>query len=129
MNKKIIISTIIIFVMGAGALYASLIKSTPEKESTIIPITTESNQQENEDLQTNAVKTYSLSEIALHKTENDCWTSINGKVYNITELIPNHPAGKEKIMKGCGIDATTIFSRVPKHDLDLLKQNIMGDLK
>ncbi len=120
MNKKITTSTIIMLLIGAGFLYTLLNKKTTEvPEQTAVT-------QNNEN---NINKFYSLSEVAQHKTENDCWTSINGKVYSITELIPNHPAGKEKIMKGCGIDATTIFSRVPKHDLDLLKQNIIGDLK
>ncbi len=129
MNKKIIISTVIIFIMGAGALYASLSRPTQNKESATTSTTIENKQQETERVPTSTIKTYSLSEVALHKTENDCWTSINGKVYNITELIPNHPAGKEKIMKGCGIEATAIFSRVPKHDLDLLTQNIIGNLR
>jgi cytochrome b involved in lipid metabolism len=50
----------------------------------------------------------SQEEVALHNKKTDCWTIINGKVYNITEYIPRHPGGDE-ILRACGVDGTSLF--------------------
>lgn len=39
---------------------------------------------------------------------DDCWTLVNGRVYDVTNYIPYHPGGK-KIMLGAGKDATQLF--------------------
>ncbi|MEK7168818.1 MAG: cytochrome b5-like heme/steroid binding domain-containing protein [Patescibacteria group bacterium] len=51
----------------------------------------------------------SLAEIAVHNTRDDCWTTINGGVYDVTNFTPNHK-GKEKILNACGVDATDFFT-------------------
>ncbi len=51
-------------------------------------------------------------ELAKHNTEDDCWMAINNKVYNVTPYIKFHPGGVEEIMKGAGINATTLFNDV-----------------
>lgn len=131
MSKKIIVTIIVLLVVvvGMGLLARKnkedIYTQTPQ-ENTINDQNNVTNQQTNT---SESTKNYTLAEVAIHKTENDCWTVINGKVYDVTKVIPTHPAGKEKIMKGCGIDATSIFTKVPKHDLDLLASNIIGDLR
>jgi cytochrome b involved in lipid metabolism len=32
-----------------------------------------------------------VSELGEHKTKFDCWTALNGKVYNITQYMEYHP--------------------------------------
>lgn len=59
--------------------------------------------------QTAELKTISLTEIATHNTKDNCWTTINGGVYDITKFIPEHK-GKEKILNACGVDATDFFT-------------------
>jgi len=54
-------------------------------------------------------------EVATHKTAEDCWTIIDGSVYNLTSYIPNHPGGSE-ILRACGIDASTLFDQ--RHTAD-----------
>ncbi len=49
-------------------------------------------------------------EVASHDSRDDCWTVINGKVYNITGFISSHPGGDE-ILRACGIDATSLFTQ------------------
>lgn len=51
------------------------------------------------------------SELARHTSEFDCWTAYQGKVYNITQYIPYHPGGKQKLMLGAGKDCTELFDR------------------
>ncbi len=52
--------------------------------------------------------TYTLADIAKHAVKADCWTTINGSVYNLTSFIPNHPGG-DRILVVCGKDGTSAF--------------------
>lgn len=51
-----------------------------------------------------------LSEVARHNTPEDCWTAVNGQVYDMTDFIARHPAGPAGIIEMCGVDATEIFA-------------------
>lgn len=57
-----------------------------------------------------SAQTYTAAQVAEHSTENNCWTIINGSVYNITSYVPVHPGGNE-ILQACGTDATTLFTQ------------------
>lgn len=59
-------------------------------------------------------KTYSLEEIAKHKTKDDCWFVVERNVYDVTKFIASnkHP-GKDAILEGCGKDATVLFNTRP----------------
>ncbi len=50
-----------------------------------------------------------MAEVGMHTSESDCWTVIEGSVYDITEYIPRHPGGEE-ILQACGVDGTTLFT-------------------
>ncbi len=60
------------------------------------------------------MKGYTLTDIATHKTKEDCWMAIEGKVYDVTPVTSSgkHPGG-EVIMTGCGTDATKLFNARP----------------
>lgn len=53
-------------------------------------------------------RVFSLAEVEKHGTENDCWTVIDGGVYDITSYIGRHPGGNE-ILRACGADSTQLF--------------------
>ena len=55
-------------------------------------------------------KDISLSEVAKHATEKDCWVVINGEVLDITAFLSEHPGGKEAIMMHAGADASEEFN-------------------
>ena len=57
-------------------------------------------------------KTFSLEEVAKHNSEKDCWMVVDGKVYDATSFIGQHPGGKA-ILGGCGRDATQLFKERP----------------
>ncbi|RQM30707.1 hypothetical protein B5M09_006925 [Aphanomyces astaci] len=52
----------------------------------------------------------SREEIAQHNTEHDCWTILDGKVYNLTPYLRYHPGGVGKLMLSAGGDCTTLFN-------------------
>lgn len=55
-------------------------------------------------------KTYTLEEVAEHTERTDCWTAVDGVVYDLTPFIAQHPGGAANIMKICGIDGTSAFA-------------------
>lgn len=56
--------------------------------------------------------TYTLEEVAKHKTATDVWVVVDGKVLDVTKFLPDHPGGKMAIMAFAGRDATTEFNMV-----------------
>ena len=62
------------------------------------------------DTKTSTTKTYSMTEVAKHKSPSDCWTTVNGNVYNLTAFISKHPGGDKAILFLCGKDGTTFFN-------------------
>lgn len=65
---------------------------------------------------TSTKKTFSLDDVKKHASKDDCWLIVDAKVYEVTEYIPSHPGGAA-IVKGCGMDATTLFRERPNTDL------------
>ena len=49
---------------------------------------------------------YSLSQIAEHASENDCWIAVEGKVYDISTYLSMHPTPPSVLIPWCGKDAT-----------------------
>ncbi len=68
--------------------------------------------------------TYTLSDVAQHAAPSDCWTVVEGVVYNLTPFVQKHPGGVRDISKICGVDGASVFSR--KHGDDG-KANTMLD--
>lgn len=49
---------------------------------------------------------YSLAEIAEHATLESCWMAIEGRVYDFSDYIPQHPAPPRIMQAWCGREAT-----------------------
>lgn len=65
---------------------------------------------------TAAVTSYSLDQVKGHATAADCWTAINGTVYNLTTWEGRHPGGQQPIVTLCGTDGTAAFLAQHKSD-------------
>ncbi|HEX8591561.1 MAG TPA: cytochrome b5-like heme/steroid binding domain-containing protein, partial [Candidatus Paceibacterota bacterium] len=52
----------------------------------------------------------SLEEVARHGSRADCWSAINGSVYDLTSWIPQHPGGEQAILILCGTDGSATFN-------------------
>ena len=114
-------------------------ESTPEIEenSPIVPTpttakkeieatTTETNK--DDEIVALAKTGFTATEVAEHNSATDCWLILDGKVYEVTDFIPSHPGGKA-ILKGCGKDATKMFSKHPESAKAMKEQFYIGDLK
>jgi len=53
--------------------------------------------------------TFTAAQVAKHNSASDCWTSINGTVYDVTAWIDQHPGGSQRILNLCGIDGSSAF--------------------
>jgi len=54
---------------------------------------------------------YTSAEVAQHSEASSCWTTIEGKVYDLTGWIKQHPGGSRAILSLCGTDGTEAFTR------------------
>ncbi|CAO3627949.1 unnamed protein product [Cunninghamella blakesleeana] len=64
------------------------------------------------------MKTISLDEVAKHNKKGDLWLIIHGKVYDLTNFLPDHPGGQKILLKYGGKDATSAFD--PIHPPDII---------
>ena len=44
----------------------------------------------------------SLAVLAEHNTKEDCWIAYQGKVYDLTSWLPDHPGSADAIAPFCG---------------------------
>lgn len=86
MKKKLLISVVVIAVL----LIAFLLFGSSSNESSF----------------------YSLDDVAIHASADDCWMVIGGGVYDVTEYIAAEKHGPA-IAQGCGVDATEGFETRP----------------
>nr|GMD25166.1 cytochrome B5 [Ipomoea batatas] len=57
-------------------------------------------------------KVYTLAQVSQHNNANDCWLIIDGKVYDVTKFLEDHPGGDEVLLSSTGKDATDDFEDV-----------------
>jgi cytochrome b involved in lipid metabolism len=50
-----------------------------------------------------------MAQVATHATITNCWTVLNGNVYNLTAFMSQHPGGTSVLVPACGKDGTSIF--------------------
>lgn len=51
-------------------------------------------------------------QVKSHNSSKDCWIIIDGKVYNVTKYLDDHPGGAEIILELAGGDATREFTDI-----------------
>lgn len=67
-------------------------------------------------------RTYTGKEIAEHSSRESCWIIVHGKVYDVTEFLPEHPGGSKIILKYAGKDATAEYD--PIHPPNAITDNL-----
>jgi cytochrome b involved in lipid metabolism len=54
--------------------------------------------------------TFTAAEVTKHNTGTDCWSVVNGKVYDLTSYVTGHPGGATVIKAICGKDGSASFA-------------------
>lgn len=113
MNK--IVTAIVLALLGFGAIGAVVLMN---RDKAVAPAPSANLQQNNdtdnaptsnEEAAPDTSQPLTSDEVAKHSSASDCWTIVEGKVYNITSYVRSHPGGNE-ILRACGTDATTLFT-------------------
>ena len=47
-----------------------------------------------------------MEELAEHDSKDSCWKAIHGKVYDVTDYIPDHPTSPDVMLEWCGREST-----------------------
>lgn len=107
------VMTVLVGHTGATAVWAGRIADTPATTASA-----QSSAPPPSPLSTSSAPTSSapttaaitMADVGQHDTPRDCWTAIDGKVYDVTSWISQHPGGPGVIRRLCGTDGTSAFS-------------------
>ncbi|CAB3410127.1 unnamed protein product [Caenorhabditis bovis] len=82
---------------------------------------------------TEELREIKIEEVQKNNNENDektCWIIMNGKVYDVTQFIDEHPGGGESILEYAGIDATEAFNDIGHSSdaIEMTKEYLIGKL-
>ncbi|CAA2965861.1 cytochrome b5 [Olea europaea subsp. europaea] len=61
-------------------------------------------------------KVYAYDEVSKHRAIKDCWLVIDGKVYDVSPFMDDHPGGDEVLLSSSGKDATADFEDIGHSD-------------
>lgn len=50
------------------------------------------------------------AELARHGSPDDCWMAIEGKVYDVTAYLPEHPSPPERVLPWCGRESSEAYA-------------------
>ena len=58
----------------------------------------------------NSTKQITVKQVKTHNTATDCWSIVNGKVYDLTGWVSKHPGGSKEIIRMCGVNGSRGFN-------------------
>ncbi|KAG5603592.1 hypothetical protein H5410_025084 [Solanum commersonii] len=75
-------------------------------------------------------KLFTMEEASEHNTKDDCWVIIDGKVYDVSSYLDEHPGGDDVLLGVTGQDATDEFEDAghSKSARDLMEKFFIGEL-
>ena len=59
---------------------------------------------------------YTRAQVHEHRTKDDLWLVIDGKVYDVTMFQEEHPGGAAALQAYGGADASQAFLKIPDHE-------------
>jgi len=123
MKKEFIFGLIMVLIVGGGLFFVFNKKEEKKQKIEIKKVEQE----------TPKKSSFSMSDVAKHNNENDCWIVIDGKVYDVTSYIESHPGGKV-MANFCGQNGSLAFATKGKNKphspaaYEILKTLYIGDL-
>ncbi len=70
---------------------------------------------------------YTMETVRVHNSRSDCWSVINGGVYDLTSFVSRHPGGSKSITRMCGDDGSRAFNK--EHGRDRSANSSLVSLK
>lgn len=73
---------------------------------------------------------FTFDEVSKHNESNDCWIVMNGKVYDVSSFMDEHPGGDEVLLAVTGKDATTDFDDIGHSESakELVQKYLIGEI-
>lgn len=72
---------------------------------------------------------YTMQDVKKHNTSSDCWTVINGKIYNMSSFASQHSGGPSSIDSTCGKDGTSVYARQHWSSTSLIRNFFVANLQ
>ena len=95
----VVVLSVLVGHSGAEATWADRISSGQGKE---LPVTTDPSASPSAGI--------TAAEVSKHNTASDCWSVIDGNVYDLTTYLPIHKGGSGVLTAICGKDGSAAFS-------------------
>jgi hypothetical protein len=104
---------ILIAILSVGAIASIYLFQKDEPATSDLPAITSPSTSTPDRATTESApaSSYTAAQVAEHAKVDDCWTIVNGNVYDITAYIPRHPGGQDEILEACGTDGTSLFTQ------------------
>uniref|UniRef100_A0A7S1NMS0 Cytochrome-b5 reductase n=1 Tax=Eutreptiella gymnastica TaxID=73025 RepID=A0A7S1NMS0_9EUGL len=107
----------------------SCASTAPPASSTLPSIVVSSSSDASHQTPARVESKFTMSIVQQHNTPEDCWIVLEGKIYNVTEWLKEHPGGAESILDYAGKDATEIFKTTHSaYAKDLLAMFYLGEV-
>ncbi|GJN86675.1 hypothetical protein PLIIFM63780_010256 [Purpureocillium lilacinum] len=74
---------------------------------------------------------FTAREVAEHKSPQDAWLTIHGKVYDVTKYLHDHPGGAEVLTEAAGTDASDEFDNAGHSEdaFEAMESYLVGTLQ
>lgn len=109
-RSVVLVSVFVVFVVGAFAIIAM---NRPAVRRSTNPVFEDGGSYGAATATQNggSSASFTLSQVAAHATERDCWSAIGDSVYDLTSWVSRHPGGSRSILNLCGKNGTDMFTR------------------
>lgn len=97
---SIAIAVIVLAVIGYAVMNRQNSKTESENTTTTPPAATPPA----------SASVYTMAQVQAANSKQKCWTVVDGKVYDLTSFVSEHPGGEARILSLCGKDGTQAFS-------------------
>lgn len=110
MKTRVVIGIIGALCLGVlGTAYFTLPQPSAEQTQTTQQVSSAASSNQTSTASTTGAG-YTLADVAQHNNASNCWSAINGNVYDLTNWIYQHPGGPEHILAICGTDGSAAFN-------------------
>ncbi len=93
----VLVMTVLVGHTGATAVWADQIAASDNPSAAATPTASAS------------ATSFTMADVQQHASASSCWTAVDGKVYDVTNWINQHPGGPQPILGLCGTDGTAAF--------------------